>query len=368
LAAPTYGEVFQSLYDGAVNALSAGAGALIADGQDLAGMLLFITLAWGVVTWMLTGDGVSTLVDGIQAVLKWSIVSLLLLGWLATVGGFFQGAANDIGGRLASLGATGAATPGERVADTVNTIMIGAGRLLSSERAAPSKNCTASEVTPSTPEESSGATAEDCVTSAGQNAELTWVDMLKYFPVILFTWLLRLIALFFMGMMVVAYLFVMILAEVLFGVGMCVGPILIPWLIWQRTEWLFDGWLRFMVSATLTKIVAGLMTSLMTGVILAVKTVSEMVEVKDPAALVAVDEFTALMLCVVAALGALLMWQVPGIAQGLVSGAPGVALKGIGRGISGESLRNSPRGAMGMANATVDNVSKVLAHARGRGK
>jgi len=45
-----------------------------------------------------------------------------------------------------------------------------------------------------------------------------------------------------------------------------------------------------------------------------------------------------------------------------------VALKGIGRGISGESLRNSPRGAMGMANATVDNVSKVLAHARGRGK
>lgn len=218
--------------------------------------------------------------------------------------------------------------------------MIGAGRLLASERMAPRRVCTPLDKQHQTPEEVVGSASEDCVSSGGAGSELTWLDMLKYFPVILFTWLLRLVALLLMGLMVVAFLAVMFLSEIMFGAGITLGPILVPWLIWQRMEFLFDGWLRFMIVATLTKIVDGLMTSMMTGVILAVKTVSEKIEVKDAAALVAVDEFIALVLCVVAALGTSFMWQAPGLAQGLVSGSAGIAAKGFGRGLLGRKGEN----------------------------
>ena len=364
-----FGTVFENLYSTTIETLSASSGLLIGDGQDLASTLLLITASWIIVIWLLSGDGVTALMDSLGVMLRFSIVSIMLLSWLSMVGGFFQGTATDIGGRLATVSIGGASsTPGGRVADTLNTIMIGAGRLLSSERTAPRTECKQPVATPG-PEAPwiPGETAEDCVLAAGQNAELSWADLLKYFPAIMFTWLLRLVALFFMGMMATAYLAVVFLAEIMFGVGITLGPILIPWLIWQRTEFLFDGWLRFMIVGTLTKIIAGFMTSLMTGIIIAVKRVSEQIEVRDAASLVAVDEFTAFLLCIVAALGSFFMWQVPGLAQGLMSGSSGIAMKGLSKGSTGQALSKAPGGAMKMAVATLQNIDKLAGAMKSKG-
>lgn len=122
MAELSYGSLFQGLYDKTVETLGVGAGTLITDGQDLAGVLLLISISWVVVLWLLSGDGVSALMDGFGVMLRFSIVSVLLLSWLATVGGFFQGTANDMGAKLAMLGVSeGASTPGARVAQTVTT-------------------------------------------------------------------------------------------------------------------------------------------------------------------------------------------------------------------------------------------------------
>jgi type IV secretory pathway VirB6-like protein len=122
------------------------------------------------------------------------------------------------------------------------------------------------------------------------------------------------------------------------------GPILVPWLIWQRTEFLFDGWLRFMIVAAMTKLVAALMVSMVTGIITAVGALARVADV-SPMALAKVDLAIAFAIAIVAAIGAFMMWQVQGIAQALVSGGAGVASKNFGKNSVGLKLQNMmPKG------------------------
>jgi hypothetical protein len=49
-----FGSFFDSMYSAAVAQMAANAGALVSDGQDLAGVLLLITLGWTIAIWMLS--------------------------------------------------------------------------------------------------------------------------------------------------------------------------------------------------------------------------------------------------------------------------------------------------------------------------
>lgn len=318
-----FGSFFDSMYSAAVAQMSANAGALVPDGQDLAGVLLLITLGWTIALWMLSSDGVTALMDSFGIIARYSIVAVLLTSWLATVGGFFQGNANDLAQRL-----TGTSS----ISDTVNIIMAGAGRLLASERmseecsdTAASNNQILSQAEPQL------STCNKKPGSAVQAA--SWADLLVNFPMVLMTWLLRLVALLMMGLLLAAYLSIIFMAEIMFGLGMTLGPVLVPWLIWQRTEWLFDGWLKFMINATLTKVVAAFMVVTTTGLIMTVKKFSESVPVSSGEELLAVDETAALLLCVVCAIGVFLMWEVPRLAQSLVAGGS-FPSKGVGSAIA----------------------------------
>lgn len=311
-----FGSFFDSMYSAAVAQMSANAGALVSDGQDLAGVLLLITLGWTIAIWMLSSDGVSALMDSFGIIARYSIVAVLLGSWLATVGGFFQGNANDLSQRLAGTSS---------ISDTVNTIMVGAGRLLASERMSEECTDTTSSADPqlSTCNKKPGASVQSA----------SWSDLLLNFPMVMMTWLLRLVALLTMGLLLAAYLSVIFMAEIMFGLGMTLGPVLVPWLIWQRTEWLFDGWLKFMITAMLTKVVAAFMVVTTTGLVMTVKKFAEAVPVSSGEDLLAVDEIAALLLCVVCAIGVFLMWEVPRLAQSLIAGGS-FPTRGVGSTIS----------------------------------
>jgi hypothetical protein len=302
------GSVIGNVYTGIVETLTSRAGVLISDGQDLAAVLLLVTLSWAVVIWLISGDGAQALADTFSSVTRFAVVSLMLTGWLAVVGAFLQRNTNDISQKLAGTSS---------IPQSVDLIANAAMRLLENGR----KN------------DSPGASAP------------SWKDILITLPQVLLTMLLKLLTLGFMTLMLAAYLTVIFMAEVLFGIGMSLGPILVPWLIWQRMEWLFDGWLKFILAACFTKIIAALMVATVSSVIVGAKLLSENIKVENGVDLIGVDELAAFLMCVVAAIGTFMMWQVPGIAQGLLSGSLGATPKSFGRNAASQAITGGVKGA-----------------------
>ena len=328
------GATFSTMYSGIVSTLSSRTGVLIGDGQDIAGVLLLITVGWAIVLWILSGDGAQALVDSFGSVTRYFIVTILLTGWLGTVGGFLQSNVNDISKRVSGTNS---------ISESVNLMVKAAEKLF----ARAPETCTNIETGDAS---GSGTTYAEvlCSTKDTRGADVGFTDWLIMLPAVVFTLLLKIAAAVFMVLMLAAYITVVFMAEVLFGISLTLGPILVPWLIWRRTEWLFDGWLRFSLAACFTKIVAALMVAVVTSVIVGAKTLSESIKVSNGMELIAVDEMAAFLMCVVAAVGAFMMWQVPGIAQGLLSGSGGGSASGFGRGTIGRAMAG---GAMKGASA-----------------
>lgn len=326
-----YAAIIIRMYDSLVATLNQGSSILIGDGHELAAVLALIAISWSIVMWILTGDGVSALVESVSTVLKFSVVTLMLAGWLAVVAGFFNDVANDVGGRVAGLGGGAAASsPGQRVATTVNTILIATGRLLVNERG---HECSASATGPGNG--SGSAATDDCVWNTVGDEPASFMDLLLHFPKIMLFGLVRLFTVFLMAIMLAAYLAVIFVAEISMGAAVILGPILVPWLIWPRMEFLFDGWLRFMITATLAKIVAALVVAINTTIIVGISTLTDQLAVPNNQSLVDINLMAAVMIALVAALGTFVIWQVPSIAQALVSGGAGASAAGFGRGAMG---------------------------------
>lgn len=350
-AAPLdFGSFFTNMYNTAVQAMSSSSSALIPDGTNLAATLLVMALGITVLMWALSGDAVTAVVDSFSTIARYSIVVFMITGWMGTVGGFFQGNANDLAQKISGTIGSGGTTLGT----TVNTILVGAGALLASNSAAnecPTTTTDTNSVSAGTqdPLGVGGGTSSTQTqfttcnrkTSAG-NQQPSWADMLVNFPMVLITWLLRLVAMLFMALLLAAYITVVFMGDIMFGLGMTLGPVLVPWLIWKRTEWIFDGWLKFMISGMLTKVVAAFMVTANTGVILAVKNTAANVGVSSPDEMLAVDETVALLLCVSCAIGAFLMWQVPQLASALISGGS-FSAAGFGKGTATRGMREASK-------------------------
>lgn len=328
------GTVISGIYTGIIATLNARTGVLITDGQDLAAVLLFITVSWAVVMWLLSGDGSQALMDSFSALTRFGIVSVMLVGWLGTVGGFLQGNVNDISGKVAGTSS---------ISQSVDLMVKAASKLFASADAAKKEVC--KEVEVADPATGTISNSFQCGNVSARGAEVTFMDILIHFPMVLLALLLKFLALGFMMLMLAAYITVVFMAEVLFGIGMALGPILVPWLIWQRTEWLFDGWLRFTLAACFTKIVAALMVAVVSSIIVAARTLSDEVNVSSGLELLAVDEMAAFLMCACAAVGTFMMWQVTGIAQGLLSGSGGATARGFGGGSIGKMISSGAKGA-----------------------
>jgi hypothetical protein len=336
------GQIITDIYNAMLAFLSSKAGVLVPDGQDIAGVLLLIVVSWSVLMWILSNDGTQALVESVGAFTRYAVVSVLLVGWLGTVGGFFAGAVSDIGQKISGVNSIQTAT---------DSMFNAAVKLFVAERKA-SQGGEGVCVDVSDPTTGAHGVQWQCPDGVSpQGKEPTVYDILFNLPMVLMTMFLQGLALVFMVLLMTAFILAVFMAEVLFGLGMALGPVMVPWLIWQRTEFLFDSWLRFMLAACFTKIVAFFMLGATAGLTGAVRAVADKVNVSSASDYLAVDEINAFMVCVVSAVGAFMMWQVPSIAGQLVGGGTGAGSQKFGAGLMGRSMRGMPgKGIAGLGN------------------
>jgi hypothetical protein len=342
------GAAITRMYSAIVAHSQSTSSVLISDGQDLSAVLLLIALGWICVLWILSGDGVTALMDSFGAIARFSVVTLLLAGWLGVVGGFFQANINDLSQKVSGANS---------VSGSIN-LMLNAGRRLfvAAEYSARANKCKEIEV--SDPASGVNQKSVECET---QNAQPTLLDMLVGLPMILMTWLFKLLAVLFLILAIAAFMLVIFMAEILFGLALTLGPILVPWLIWQRTEWLFDGWLKFTIAACLTKVVAFFMVGITAGIVAVTSQTADQLGVGATGMeMLALDEMAAFLICVTCAVTTFMMWQVPGIAQGLISGGGGVAAQKFGQMSTGRALTAAPGKLIGGGAKQLDGFMKAL--------
>lgn len=122
------------------------------------------------------------------------------------------------------------------------------------------------------------------------------------------------------------YCFVIASSLVLTQIGLTVAPLFVPWLLWDATAFLFNSWLRFMVTAGVVKLVAALNLGMTWGLLEGVKKLAN--SASSTAAFDYFAYFTALFLTL---LMGFLMLQTYSIASGLVSGLPSVGMPQLPR-------------------------------------
>ncbi|MDP2835182.1 MAG: type IV secretion system protein [Pseudomonadota bacterium] len=151
--------------------------------------------------------------------------------------------------------------------------------------------------------------------------------------------LLALIAQLFVGLAMVVYLFIILMADVLVAIGLTLGPIMIPFYLMPVLSFLFDGWLRFMITAGFFKLVATIMLALTYNLLKELEGVSIAInQIPGTAAAVHVwsGDMASLSLAVITALlSFLMMWQVPSIAAALTQGSAGGDMLKAARSMTG---------------------------------
>lgn len=323
LQTETLNYAFQCALDSATTVLNSNQTVLVDDGLELAFLLLTIVVSLALIKWMLSSNGIEALGTVVNTAMTYTLVVMLLSTWVPVVGGFFNAQMDALANKVS----------GVVVADGLNRMTSALIVVLKPDQR-PQSNC--QEVSGVSPD---GVPYSNVVCSPkNKSGEASIMDVLLSLPMVLMIWVVKLIAVIFLLMAVVAYVLVIALSMTLFAIGMKLGPILVPWLIWDRTAFLFDGWLRFMLGAGLTKVVAALMATTVAGMLAVVNSIAQFVNVSSPTVVASVDLMAALVLAAISAIAAYLMWQVPSIASGLISGSGGGNVTSWGKNHSGGGL------------------------------
>lgn len=122
-------------------------------------------------------------------------------------------------------------------------------------------------------------------------------------------------------------------SQVSVGVVLGLAPLMVPFLMWQPTKFIFDGWLKFLLTACMLKVVAGVMLTLTSSLMGQMNVVAAEMAAEARSAtgvgVFAVDMVQLGMLFLFGALAVLLMAQSPTIANGLLNGVGGSGFSGI---------------------------------------
>jgi hypothetical protein len=110
-------------------------------------------------------------------------------------------------------------------------------------------------------------------------------------------------------------------SQLLIHIAVLLAPLFIPFMVWERASFLFDGWLRFFIKSVFHKIIGLVMMGLLS------KTVSASLKVTQDS--LASDAFNSQWMRITALMGviilvivlAYMMWQIGSIADGLISGS-----------------------------------------------
>ncbi len=230
-------------------AQTAGAGlrsVLLPYALPLLGALLVTSITWTLFKHLIGDSFESTIVDSIRLVFMAGFLSLLLTAWVSplpgtqfSVSSFFIDGFEQI--KATILG-------GNSIDATLNKMMQSIQGLGTSN----------------TPRCAEGAQTSDltCVTSAGtviEGSQGWWklFDPLKWFDYG-FAFLMRFFAYLISCLMLVFYICVIVLSSMVVEVGLILGPMMVPFLLLKPASFLFDGWLRYMITASLYNVVAAI--------------------------------------------------------------------------------------------------------------
>lgn len=299
--------IINTVVQSIANAGASMASNLIATGTALAGALAAVMLGWHIVLWLLESPVEEIFGGLVRLVLKGAIVTWILLGYVNTLAGLnvkqmFTDGINGITARMI----------GDAAAS--DTMSVGVSILARSIVTVKNGIFSAKD-----------DPAASSATPAATGDQASGLDFYKYLsPLNLLKLLLKLflglIVILILGLTLGIYVLVNMLGDILVFIGLAIGPILIPWLLWEAAAFLFDGWLRFMIAAGLIKVVSAAMLKLTQGVLdgltEATRTVGESM-LTDAG----IDILASVIMVLFAVFVGVLMWLVPTIANGLVSGS-----------------------------------------------
>jgi len=145
-----------------------------------------------------------------------------------------------------------------------------------------------------------------------------------------------------------------IMSQISVQLVLALAPLMVPFLMFRPASFIFDGWLKFLITSSLLKLVAGF-TLLMVGGMLggltkAATDMAAQMQNAPSADKIMVDLVTLGMMVVFALLSALVMHQAPNLAHGLMSGSGAHGFGGMGPVTGGRG--------MGVANAGTSRTLK----------
>ncbi|BBE09511.1 MAG: Type IV secretory pathway, VirB6 components [Glomeribacter sp. 1016415] len=300
-------------------------GKFISEGIELLLVLGLVMTTWHTLMWMLADTTIDYFVNQLNLLVKVAILLLMLTAWTDTVRDFFIGNME----RTAQQISANSAAP----VDTVRTLWSAAQTIFSLTRADASSIC---EELPKLADDDAQLAGNQriCHLGHGANKKNSWFDTLSNLSFVLLSFIFKVIAVLAIAQMAVAFMLVAQMSSFLLAIGFCLGPILLPWYIFPATEFLFNGWLRFIIVAGLYKVIAWLMlTIVQAGINPAMqKFVVQLGAGVGPYVSSQLDFhcLTMLGLAFTSSVGAYMMWQVPQIAQGIVSGHGALNFQGFG--------------------------------------
>lgn len=302
-------------------------GNLIAEGQLTLLTLTGIMISYHLLLALLGNDWSSTQVALFQTILKWAIVTVMLASWNSVVVDLFSNKFNDLA-RVASGNNTNLSNVVNMGFKTITAIfnLDGGAKQDTSQ---PGQycdalgNCVDLASVETMPGESSGAS-------------MGWGSIIEAALMKLAGFILRIIAAGFVLLMLVAFIVVAFIGVFMLGVGITIGPILAPFLVIPYFEYLFNGWVKFMITGGLLKVVAAIVIAMVGVIFTEMSALSG--HFSNQTAL-QVDLLVAFLMCLISAIGAYIMWQVPDFTNQLINGGAGVGSTQFGKGAAGSQAK-----------------------------
>ncbi|MBR8428295.1 MULTISPECIES: type IV secretion system protein [Burkholderia] len=310
----------------------------LSDGIDLLAALGLIMATWHVFLWLLEGDFPGFFANLFRHLIRCAVILVMLTTWSSTVHSYFVDNMQTMATRVSG----GQGNPG----DLLRTLVNAASTIMQGVRTQAAQVCQdVPDVTPegvviaNTNHQECGSTSDTGANSAGLSSIWTLV---KNLPLILLAFLAKALAIIAITLMTLIFVVVVQFGSFLLDIAFCLGPVLIPWYVLPAGEFLFDGWLKFTVSAGLFKVVAWLMMAIVnSGVLPGIQSLVQQAATQNGTnsdAYYATNYLAMLALALVCGVGAYMMWQVPDIAKGLVSGGGAGGLGGFGKGVIGRKI------------------------------
>lgn len=178
------------------------------------------------------------------------------------------------------------------------------------------------------------------------NSNYKWTEDLDWAPLIVVTivqLLAKMIAGFLIILAFIIYACNIVLSFASVILAKSFAPLMIPFMLLPATEFIFNSWIKFFISALLVKCVGAFFIKVCESIISSITTVSQSVYMApdiDGLSLITANFVVYVCLVGMAGLAAYLMTMVPGIANGLMSGsAIATGFKGVGVITNGHAIR-----------------------------